>query len=117
MDLAEKDIEYQMTAIVAREDYLKSRGEAVRRFLRAYLEGIRYYKTHRDEAVKKIMEALRTDDRPLAETDYATRSRALPDDGKPTLKGLQLAIDELAKENPKAKNIAPRQLIDLNYLP
>jgi NitT/TauT family transport system substrate-binding protein len=117
MDLAEKDIEYQMTAIVAREDYLKSRGEAVRRFLSAYLEGIRYYKTHRDEAIKKIMEALRTDDRPLAESDYATRSRALPDDGRPTLKGLQLALDELAKENPKAKNIAPRQLIDLSYLP
>jgi NitT/TauT family transport system substrate-binding protein len=117
MDLAEKDIEYQMTAIVAREDYLKSRGEAVRRFLSAYLEGIRYYKTHRDEAIKKIMEALRTDDRPLAESDYATRSRALPEDGRPTLKGLQLAIDELAKENPKAKNIAPRQLIDLSYLP
>jgi NitT/TauT family transport system substrate-binding protein len=117
MDLAEKDIEYQMTGIVARGDFLKSRGDAARRFLRAYLEGIRYYKTHRDEAIKKIMEALRTDDRPLAETDYNTRSRALPDDGKPTIKGLQLAIDELAKENPKAKNIAPQQLIDLNFLP
>ncbi len=117
MDLAEKDIEYQMTAIVAREDYLNSRGEAVRRFMRAYLEGIRYYKSHRDEAIKKIMDALRTGDRSLAESDYDTRSRALPDDGRPTLKGLQLAIDELAKENPKAKNIAPRQLIDLNFLP
>jgi ABC-type nitrate/sulfonate/bicarbonate transport system substrate-binding protein len=117
MDLAEKDIEYQMTAIVAREDFLKSRGDAVKRFMRAYLDGIRYYKTHRDEAIKKIMEALRTDDRSLAEMDYDTRSRALPDDGKPTLKGLQLAIDELSKENPKAKNIAPRQLIDLNFLP
>ena len=117
MDLAEKDIEYQMTALVARNDLLKSRGEAVRRFMRAYLDGIRYYKTHRDEAIKKTMEALRTDDRQLAETDYNTRARALPDDGKPTLKGLQLAIDELAKDNPKAKTITPQQLIDLSFLP
>lgn len=117
MDLAEKDIEYQMTAIVARSDFLKTRADAVRRFMRAYLEGIRYYKTHRDEAVKKIMEALKTDDRQLAETDYTVRSRALPDDGKPTLKGLQLAIDELGKENPKAKDIVPQQLIDLSFLP
>lgn len=117
LDLAERDIDYQMTALVVRNDFLKSHGEALRRFMRAYLEGIRYYKTHRDEAIKKTMEALRTDDRPLAETDYNTRSRALPDDGKPTLKGLQLAIDELAKENPRAKNITPQQLIDLSFLP
>ncbi len=117
MDLAEREIEYQMTAIVARSDFLKNRSDPVRRFMRAYLEGIRYYKTHRDEAIKKAMEALKTDDRQLAETDYNTRSRALPDDGKPTLKGLQLAIDELAKENPKAKNVTPQQLIDLSFLP
>jgi NitT/TauT family transport system substrate-binding protein len=116
MDLAEKDIEYQMTGLVARNDLLKSRGEAVRRFMHAYLDGIRYYKTHRDQAIKKTMEALRTDDRQLAETDYNTRARALPDDGRPTLKGLQLAIDELAKENPKAKNITPQELIDLSFL-
>jgi len=42
--------------------------------------------------------------------------RASPDDGKPTLKGIQLAIDELAKENPKARNVTPQQVIDLNYL-
>ena len=117
LDLAEKDIEYQMTAIVARSDFLKSRSDPVRRFMRAYLEGIRYYKTHRDEAIKKTMEALKTDDRQLAESDYNIRARALPEDGKPTLKGLQLAIDELAKENPKAKNITPQQLIDLSFLP
>jgi NitT/TauT family transport system substrate-binding protein len=117
MDLAAKDIEYQMTALVARNDLLKSRGDAVRRFMRAYLEGIRYYKSHPYEAIKKTMEALRTDDRPLAETDYHTRSRALPDDGRPTLKGLQLAVDELAKENPKARNVMPQQLIDLSFLP
>jgi hypothetical protein len=33
------------------------------------------------------------------------------------LKGLQLAIDELAKENPKAKDITPQELMDLNSLP
>jgi hypothetical protein len=32
-------------------------------------------------------------------------------------KGLRLAIDELAKENPKAKNITQQELMDLNSLP
>ena len=60
---------------------------------------------------------IRTDDRQLAETDYNYRARAFPDDGKPTLNGIQLAIDELVKENPKAKNVTPQQVIDLSFLP
>ena len=63
------------------------------------------------------MKAIRTDDRQLAEADYNFRARAFPDDGKPTLKGIQLAIDELVKENPKAKTVTPQQVIDLSFLP
>ena len=43
--------------------------------------------------------------------------RTRTDDGKPTLKGTQLANDELVKENPKAKNVTPQQVIDLSFLP
>jgi len=116
-DFADKEIDYQMTGVVARGDYLKNSAESLRRFLRAYVESIRYYKTNREGAIKETMKAIRTDDRQLAEADYNFRARAFPDDGKPTLKGIQLAIDELAKENPKAKNVTPQQVIDLNFLP
>jgi hypothetical protein len=33
------------------------------------------------------------------------------------LKEFNLAIDELVKENPKAKNVTPQQVIDLSFLP
>ena len=59
----------------------------------------------------------RTDDRQPAEADYSYRARGFPDDGKPTLKGIQLANDGLVNENPKAKNVTPPQVIDLSYLP
>jgi NitT/TauT family transport system substrate-binding protein len=117
LDFAEKEIDYQMTGVVARGDSLKTNPDAIRRFLRAYVESIRLYKTNRDQAIKETMKAIRTDDRQLAEADYSYRARAFPDDGKPTLKGIQLAIDELAKENPKAKSVTPQQVIDLSYLP
>jgi NitT/TauT family transport system substrate-binding protein len=117
IDFVEKDIEYMMTGVVARTDFLKMHGEEVRRFMRAYIEGIRYYKSNREAAIKKTMEAIRTDDRGIAETDYNYRARALPDDGKPTFKGTQWAIDEMAKENPKARNLTPAQIFDLSYLP
>lgn len=117
LDFAEKEIDYQMTGVVTRGDYLKSNPEVLKRFMRAYIESIRHYKTNHAEAIKETMKAIRTDDRQLAEADYNYRARAFPDDGKPTLKGIQLAIDELLKENPKAKNVTPQQVIDLSFLP
>jgi NitT/TauT family transport system substrate-binding protein len=116
-DFVDKDFEYMMTGIVGRNDFLKKRSDAVRPFLRAYIDGIHYYKSHREEAIKRTQEAIRTDDRQIAETDYSYRARALPDDGKPTFKGMQWAIDEMAKENPKARGVTPEQVIDLSFLP
>ena len=59
----------------------------------------------------------RTEDRQPAEADYSYRARGFPDDGKPKLKGTQLAIDEWVEENPKAKNVTPQRVIDLSFLP
>ena len=116
-DFADKEIEYQMTGVVTRGDYLRNNAELLRRFLRAYVESIRFYKTNRAEAIRETMKAIRTEDRQIAEADYVFRARAFPDDGKPTLKGIQLAIDELVKETPKAKGVTPQQVIDLSFLP
>ena len=95
----------------------KARADVVRRFMKAYTEGIRYYKSQKEVAVRKTMEKLRTNDRAIGEFDYNQRVRALPDDAKPTIKGMQLALDDIAKDNPKAKNLTISQLVDLSFLP
>ena len=117
VNLLEKDIEYQQVAIISREDSLKSRPETIKRFIKAYLEGIRYYKNQKEAGIRKTMALLKTNDREIAEFDYSQRVRALPDDGKPTMKGLQLALDDIAKDNPKAKGLTVQQLIDMSFLP
>ncbi|HSE89636.1 MAG TPA: hypothetical protein VLJ79_25705, partial [Candidatus Binatia bacterium] len=50
-------------------------------------EAVRYYKTHRAEAVKKIMALSKLPERQMAETVYEGSLRATPDDAKPTLRG------------------------------
>ena len=117
LDFIEKNIEYQQVAIIARDDILKTRGDVVRRFMKAYLDGIRYYKNQKEVAIRKVMQFLRTNDRQIAEFDYTQRVRALPDDGKPTIKGMQLALDDIARDNPKAKSLTVQQLIDLSFIP
>jgi NitT/TauT family transport system substrate-binding protein len=117
IDFGDKNIEYQQVALISRDDLLKSRPDLVGRFTKAYLEAIRYYKYQRDLAIKKTMALLKTNDRDIAEFDYNLRSRALPDDGRPTIKGLQVALDDIAKGNPRAKGVSVQQLVDLSFLP
>jgi NitT/TauT family transport system substrate-binding protein len=117
IDFGDKNIEYQQVALISREDMLKNRPELVRRFTKAYLEAVRYYKSQHEIAVKKTMALLKTNDREIAEFDYSLRVRALPDDGKPTIKGLQVALDDVVKDNPKARSLSAQQLIDLSFLP
>lgn len=117
LDFIEKDIEYQQVAIIGRDDLLKSRADLVRRFMKSYLDSVRYYKSQKEVAIRETMKRLRTNDRAIGEFDYNQRVRALPDDGKPSIKGMQLALDDIVKDNPKAKNLTVPQLVDLSFLP
>jgi ABC-type nitrate/sulfonate/bicarbonate transport system substrate-binding protein len=117
LDFIEKDIEYQQVAIIARDDLLKSRADLVRRFMKSYLDSVRFYKMQKEVAIRETMKRLRTTDRAIGEFNYNQRVRSLPDDGKPSLTGMQLALDDIAKDNPKAKNLTVQQLIDLSFLP
>ena len=70
---------------IARDEYLDSQPQAVRGFLRAYVESVRYYKTHRAEAVKKIIALSKLPDPKWASAVYDNSLCSTPDDGKPTL--------------------------------
>jgi NitT/TauT family transport system substrate-binding protein len=117
IDFGEKNIDYQQVALISRDDLLKSQPELVRRFTKAYLEAIRYYKKEHEVAVQKAMALLKTNDLEIAQFDYNLRSQALPDDGKPTVKGLQVALEDIVKENPRAKRVSVQQFVDLSFLP
>ena len=117
LDFIEKGIEFPHVNFVARDDYLDAQPQTVKVFLRSYMEAVRYYKTHRAEAVKKIMTLSKLPERQMAEVVYDGSLRATPDDGKPTLKGMEVVLDAAAKENPKAKNLTLQQLMDLRFLP
>jgi NitT/TauT family transport system substrate-binding protein len=117
LDFIEKGIEFPHVNVVARDDFLETQPQTVRSFMRAYIESVRYYKTHRAEAISKIVFLSKLPDRQMGEVVYEGSLRATPDDGKPTLKGMEVVIDAAAKENPKAKALTVQQLIDLRYIP
>ena len=88
IDYSAKEIDYAHVAVIARDETLKNQPEMVRRFLRAYIESIRYHKTHKAVAVKKSMQLLKGMDRQIAEHAYTMNLKTLPDDGKVATKGV-----------------------------
>ncbi len=115
LDFIERGIEFPHVNVVVRDDYLETQAATMRAFLRAYVESVRYYKTHRTEAVNKIVALSKLPDRQMGEVVYDGSLRAIPDDGRPTHKGMEVVLDAAAKENPKAKPLTVQQLVDLRY--
>jgi NitT/TauT family transport system substrate-binding protein len=117
LDFIDKGIEFPHVNVVARDDFLETQAQTVRAFMRGYIESVRFYKTHRTEAVNAILFRTKLPDRQMAEAVYDNSLRSTPDDGKPTLKGMEVVIDGVSKENPKAKTVAVQQIVDLRFIP
>jgi NitT/TauT family transport system substrate-binding protein len=117
LDFVAKGVEFPHVNIVAQEEYLKEQAPLVKRFMAAYLEAIRFFKTHKEVAVQKMMVLSRLNDREIAEKAFDVYSVSLPDDGRPTIKGLETVLADFAKEDPKAKGLTVAQIVDLSFLP
>jgi NitT/TauT family transport system substrate-binding protein len=117
LDFVAKGVEFPHVNIVAREEYLQTQTPLARRFMTAYLETIRFFKTHKEEAVRKMMVLSKLNDREIAEKAFDVYSRSLPDDGRPTIKGLEAVLADFVRDEPKAKGLTIAQIVDLSFLP
>jgi nucleoid-associated protein YgaU len=96
---------------------IKSRPELVRNFMRAYVEGIHYAKTHRKESLEILAKYLRTDDKDVLEETYESIMVTLvPEKPYPTLKGIQIILREMGAKDPVARSAKPEQFVDLTFV-
>jgi NitT/TauT family transport system substrate-binding protein len=85
--------------------------------LRAYVEGLHRFKTDKAFATKVIGKYSRiTDPEALEETYQHYAVKVMPKVPYPTIKGIQLVLDEIGTRTPKAKTLAPESFIDVSYL-
>ena len=112
-DLTKLDAEYHINGVVTTRKFLRSSEDIVRRFLRAYVEGAARGQKDKNFALKVIGKYFRTDDREILEESYETTIRsnfAIPP--YPSIAGVATLIQELEKQNPKAKGAKPEEFAD-----
>jgi len=116
-DLQMLGLEYQHTSIATSKALIKSKPDLVKDFIRAYIEGIHYAKTHRKETLEILAKYLRVDDKDVLEETYETIIATLvPEKPYPTLKGIQTILRELGAKDAAARSARPEQFVDLSIM-
>ena len=116
-DLSAMGVDYQGAGVVTTKSYMRESSDVVRRYLRAYVEGLHRFKTDRNFAVKVIGKYSRiTEPEALEETYQHYAVKVMPRVPYPTTRGIQMVLDEIGSRTPKAKSLSPESFIDVNYL-
>lgn len=114
-DLANMEIYYLHSMIDSTRSYLRRHRDLAVRFLKAYVEGIAYFKQNRTETIEVLKKKMRTTP---AQIKYLERSHSLYSSGffenapYPSLQGVRTVLEFLGKENPRASNADPTSFID-----
>ncbi len=114
--LRELGLNVQHTAIAARRSYIRTNSDISERFLRAYSEAILYFHADREGTLQVMSTYLRRMDRESIVESYDNHLTIIPREPYPTLEGIQFILDELAKDDPRAKQLKPEALIDKTFI-
>jgi NitT/TauT family transport system substrate-binding protein len=117
VDLTDIAGEYPNTAYVVKRDYAKKNPEVLKNFFKGISEGIKEYKNNKDEAIKITAKFLKMDNPDeLKETYDFYATKIYPDIPRPSLKGIELVLKDIAKEKPNAAQIKPEQIMDISAI-
>src|SRR5262245_16206524 len=116
-DLQMLGLEYQHTSVATSRALIKSKPDLVKDFMRAYIEGIHYAKTHRKETLDVLAKYLRTDDKEVLDDTYESIVITLvPEKPYPTQKGVQIILRELGVKDAAARSARPEQFVDTSVI-
>lgn len=117
VDLSAIGVDYQGAGVVTTRSYMRDHAETMRSYLKAYMEGLARLKSDKGFSLKVLAKYSRITDREMLEETYRHYAvNVMPRVPYPTIKGIQLVLDEIASRNPKAREISPSNLIDIGFL-
>jgi NitT/TauT family transport system substrate-binding protein len=108
---------YQHTGLATTRALIKSQPDRIRNVMKAYVEGIHYYKTHRQESLSVLAKYLKTNNAEALKQIYEDIGLALvPAKPYPTVKGIDAILREIGGQEPKARTALPEEFVDLTFV-
>ena len=117
LDMSEIGAEFQITGLAGSRSFTVQKRPSALRFMRAFVEGIHYYKTRRKESMDIIARYMRTDDMEAVGATYDYFAlKIVPKKPYPSLKGIKALLDLAAKERPEAARVSPERMVNATLL-
>ena len=115
-DASKLGLTYPHNNIASTDRFIREEPQTVFSFLRAFVEGIAYYRTHKAESMQMIKEFLRVSDNAIAEEAYEYYSRITPAKPYPNAAGVRGVLEEIALTEPAIKNAKIEQFVDSSFI-
>jgi NitT/TauT family transport system substrate-binding protein len=109
---ARKEVVYPSMSVVTRRKTVQEDRDTVMRMLKSHIEGIAYFKTHKDFSMKVLSKYLRTNDQELLEGSYAIFSQDFISVPYPIMKGLEATYEYVAATRPEIRSRKPEEFMD-----
>jgi ABC-type nitrate/sulfonate/bicarbonate transport system substrate-binding protein len=116
LDLEELKVPYLLTGHGTTRGFLEKNRPAATKFMRASIMAIKRIKNDRPFAEKVLAKYVRTSDQEAVRTALEHQIKILPDIPYPLEDGIKTILEDLARSNPEAKNIAPSALLDTSIV-
>jgi ABC-type nitrate/sulfonate/bicarbonate transport system substrate-binding protein len=115
--LGDFGLDYLGTSLATTRQTIQKKENIVRRFVKAMVEGIHFYKTQKEASIQSIAKFTKLKDRAALEEAYNTYAiKYMARVPYPNVKGVETILEDLAKTNPKAKGADPKRFIDPGFL-
>ncbi len=115
-NLSQLGLRYPAEGVAVSRALIRAEPDLVRRVLTAVVLGIHRFKTHHDEGITALGRFLRLDNaEDLAET-YAAYAPLVSAKPYLTPEGVQLVLDELAREDPRARTARPGDFVEMRFV-
>ena len=109
---ARKEVVYPSMSVVTRRKTLQDDRDTVMRLLKAHIEGISYFKMHKDFSKKVLSKYLRTTDEELLEGSYEIFRQDFISVPYPIMKGLEATYEYVAATRPEIRSRKPEEFMD-----
>ena len=116
LDLISLKIPFPQRGIYTTGKLIKEQPDTVRRYIRAYVEAIHYFKTRKEETMQILRKYSRVEDRGVLEHTQSWFSQNMPEYPYPPLDGYQVVLQEMVLGNPKAAALNPKELVDARFV-
>jgi ABC-type nitrate/sulfonate/bicarbonate transport system substrate-binding protein len=116
VDMIAQGIPFPQNGIYTSGKMIRERPDLVRRYAKAYVEAIHYYKTHKEDSLKILRKYSRVDDRAVLEDSWEWHTRYFPNIPYPTVDGYQLILQDVAASNPKAAKANAKEMVDMRFI-